>query len=1208
MRYSNSRWSWIIVLVGSLSSVSLAQKKPDIREFEPGKPIERELAGGDVHAYSINLTAGQFLSVTVDQRGIDVVVALFGPDGKQLIEVDSPNGTKGPEPVSFVAKSSGAHQIKVRSSDKAAGPGRYEVKVEALRTATPREKLESQAKELAQVLASAKTDEERAMMLAQKKELVTIELVRALYEHARGFRSRRDYPQALAISRLGLSLAEQIVSKTGVADFLYNIGYVFYWQADNTEALQYLEKSLALREELGEKSKAGDSASVIALTHTQQKDPTKALEYYQRGLTLYEAAGDRVWVARTQHNIGRVLRDQGNYTQALEAFQKSSAAFEALGDKLGLANYMLDIGHTYELQGNHVAALEYRQRALTMSQALGNKALTAIALNQLGSTHFRQGNNAEALKYYQQSLELGEALGNKAQFAQTLNGIGLAQRLLGNYPQALEAAQRARKLSESLGNKALMANIMMTLGLVYSAQGNVAQALDSYQKSLIFAEEARTKPLIANALEKIAEVHHSQGNIARALDQYQRSLKLNEELGNKRQIIFTVTAIGAVHRSQGDYARATEYYRRGLKLSEEVRNKFQIATALNTLGVISSDQGDYAHALEYFRRSLKLREEIGQVPGIQGSLNNIGEVYRLQRSYAQAMEYYQKSLALAEKIGSKGAIRTALSNIGETDRLQGNYAQAMEHLRKSLALSEEMGSRLVIPETLNSMSAVSFAQGNYKEALEFAERAADIARQTGHREYLRSALAMSGRAYRALNQPDKARHSFEEAIAIGESLRSTVAGQESRASYFATVQQPYELYIDLLMHMHKQHPVNGHDALALQVTERARARSLLETLNEARADIRQGVDPTLLQRERTLQQQLNAAAEKQTMLLTSMHTEEQATAVSKEINALTAESQDVQTQIRRRSPRYAALTQPVPLNLIEIQQLLDADTLLLEYALGEDRSYLWAVTPTSITTFELPKRTEIEAAVRRAVKLLSDGKQWATSDRIEGEYAEVAGRLSQMLLAPVEAQLIGKRLLIVGDGALQFLSFGALPSPKSKVQGPKSRNGRQITGYGQPLIVEHEIVSLPSASTLAILRRETANRARPTKNIAVLADPVFERDDERVSVAATGSQTVSKAGASSASRDTNSELANSRYLLERAFGLGLQPAAAEDGASREILRIPRLPFTRREADAILAIAPAGEGMKALDFRASRETATSAELGNTASYISPRMAC
>jgi hypothetical protein len=114
-----------------------------------------------------------------------------------------------------------------------------------------------------------------------------------------------------------------------------------------------------------------------------------------------------------------------------------------------------------------------------------------------------------------------------------------------------------------------------------------------------------------------------------------------------------------------------------------------------------------------------------------------------------------------------------------------------------------------------------------------------------------------------------------------------------------------------------------------------RARSLLELLKEVRSDIRQGVDGSLLERERSLQQRLNARAASQASLLTRQHTHEQAEAFTKEIAAITAEYEEVQAQIRARSPRYAALTQPHPLGLAEIQQqALDEDTLLLEYALG----------------------------------------------------------------------------------------------------------------------------------------------------------------------------------------------------------------------------------------------------------------------------------
>ncbi len=1173
MRRPNRYAPRIIILVLTLSSFSLAQNPPPIRELEQGKPIERELAGGGVHAYSIQLTAGQFLSVIVDQRGIDVVVILFDPKGKQVAEVDSPNGTQGPEHVLLVAKAAGIYRLEVRSLEKKALTGYYErsveglpvagcyeVMIESLRAATPKEELEHRTGEFAAVLAATKTNDELAALLAKEKELVTVPLMRALYEHARVFRSQRKFPQALDVSRLGLSLAEQIGDKTGVGDFLYNIGYVLYWQRDSAQALEYLQKSLTLREQLGEKMKAGDSSNVIgSLYSNQQNNPTKALEYYQKSLALYQETGDRQGEIGTLNNIALVFRNQGNHIQALEAYQK----------------------------------------AVSVSEVIGNKGLRAQMLAEIASTHFfGQANNSEALKYYQQSLELEEELGDKAQIALTLNRIGLVQRDLGNFPQALEAAQRSWRLTESLGNKASMADVMMTIGLIYNAQGNTAQALDPYQKSLTFAEEAGAKPLIANALEKIGGIHHSRGDIAQAIEYYQKSLKLNEESGNKRQIAFTTITIGEVHRYQGNYSQALEYFHRSLKLSEELGNKFQVANALNKIGIVHFYQGNFREALEYFKRGLALREEIGHAGGTIDSLNNIGDVNRSLGNYIEALKYYEKSLQLGERTRSKGGIRDALNNLGHVYRLQGNNVRALEYGQKSLALSEELGHQLVIPETLDLIARIQVSDGHPSEALESATRAVAIARRTNTRYQLLGALTTMGSAYRALNQIAEARKALEEAISVVESTRTMLVGQEVRAFYLATVREPYEIYIDLLMQMHSEHPAEGNSAIALQVGERSRARSLLEALSEAHADIREGVDSHLLQWERTLQQRLNVAAERQTRMLLNKHTEEQVAAVEKEIDAITAEFQNVQAQIRQRSPRYAALTQPAPLDLKEIQALLDGDTLLLEYALGEERSYLWAVTPTSIKSFELPKRSEIEAEVRRAVSLLSDGKQWSTSNKIASDYAEVSDRLSRMLIDPVAEQLKGKRLLIVGDGALHYLPFGALPAPRSQgSEGdglePKSGTGKSISkpsGVDSrlPLIAEHEIVTVPSASTLAVLRRETVGRKRASKTVAVLADPVFERDDERLTLAGKGSTP-------GATGETDSETTNSRSLLERAFGLGLQLTTAEGGQSREILRIQRLPFTRREAEAIVAVAPAGEGMKALDFRASRETATSPEL-------------
>jgi CHAT domain-containing protein len=434
----------------------------------------------------------------------------------------------------------------------------------------------------------------------------------------------------------------------------------------------------------------------------------------------------------------------------------------------------------------------------------------------------------------------------------------------------------------------------------------------------------------------------------------------------------------------------------------------------------------------------------------------------------------------------------------------------------------------------------------------------------------------------------QARQTAEEAIGIIEYIRTNIASHALRASYFASRHEFFESYIDVLMQMHKQNPAAAFGAVALEVSERARARSLLELLKEARADIHQGVDSSLLERERTLQQLLNAKAAAQFALLNSKHTPAQAEAAAKEIAFITTEYEELRAQIRARSPKYAALTQPQPLNLSEIQQqVLDPDTLLLEYSLGENASYLFVVSQTSLTSHQLPKRTEIEAAARSVYELLTapQPRPGAAADERQARIAEAranywqqATALSRMLLGPVTSRLGKKRLVIVADGALQYIPFAALPAPST------GNDGRRNSGAEpQPLFVEHEIVNLPSASTLATLRRETAGRKPAEKSLAVLADPVFTDDDTRVS------RTMGKSGAKEKTRSADSDEID-------IVSLQMSRSGRETGVIGSEAGFGRLLSTRREATAISALIAERERMQALDFEASRTTAIRPELG------------
>jgi CHAT domain-containing protein len=183
-----------------------------------------------------------------------------------------------------------------------------------------------------------------------------------------------------------------------------------------------------------------------------------------------------------------------------------------------------------------------------------------------------------------------------------------------------------------------------------------------------------------------------------------------------------------------------------------------------------------------------------------------------------------------------------------------------------------------------------------------------------------------------------------------------------------------------------------------------------------------------------------------------------------------------------------------------------------------------------------------------------------------------------VLLGPVAPQLGSKRLVIVADGALQYIPFAALPAPYTG-----NDKGRNSGTEPQPLFVEHEIVSLPSASTLATLRRETAGRKPAEKSLAVLADPVFTDDDTRVRL------DVGKAGPKVKTRSAGS---NEMYIAFQQ----MSRSGRETGVIGAEGAFGRLLSTRREATAILSLVPERERMQALDFEASRETALRPELG------------
>ncbi|MEO1378029.1 MAG: CHAT domain-containing protein, partial [Cyanobacteria bacterium J06635_10] len=400
------------------------------------------------------------------------------------------------------------------------------------------------------------------------------------------------------------------------------------------------------------------------------------------------------------------------------------------------------------------------------------------------------------------------------------------------------------------------------------------------------------------------------------------------------------------------------------------------------------------------------------------------------------------------------------------------------------------------------------------------------------------------------------------AIDIIENLRTKVDSNELRTSYFATVQDIYKLHIDILMQLHKQNPSKGYDAQALATSEKSRARGLLELLTEANADIRKDVNPELVAQEKQLQQLINSKEKLRLEIVSDKNksndliSKAAAQRFKKEVQNHIYELNQLKAKIKTTSPKYAKLKYPEPLNLNQIQQQLDKDTVLLQYSLGEKRSYLWKVTPNSLDSYELPKSEEIEETANKLRNLLQDP---STQNRSPEETSKAATELSKLILTPVANQLGKKRLVIVGDDALQYIPFAALTDLNAQSQE------KQTDVNYQPLLINHEIVHLPSASTIDILRKETAQRPIAPKTLAVLADPVFCKDYQP----ATGKPC----------NDKNIDIDVEAYR------------------SSDFDKIDSLPHTRKEAEEILKLVSPANSLQAFDFDANYNWATQKQLSN-----------
>jgi CHAT domain-containing protein/Tfp pilus assembly protein PilF len=710
--------------------------------------------------------------------------------------------------------------------------------------------------------------------------------------------------------------------------------------------------------------------------------------------------------------------------------------------------------------------------------------------------------------------------------------------------EILEDSRRATSLWAMAANQAGEAASLVRTGDLLYARGALAAARAQYLAALALSRSYHDPANAAEAANDAGYLELQLGETVRSESHLKEALGLWTKLNSPFGRATALNNLGLWSWQTASFGAAARAYKDALPLLDphDLRSR---ALLLNNMGLAYLSMGSYRQAIESLSSAVNLFPASERLARSR-ALMNLGRAYLFSGSWRAAMRFYNRALPLLKGSPDSRPLADLLNNLGQACSAGKDLDEAQRFLEQARGLYIGAADRRGQASADYHLGLIDAKSGNISRSAELLNESIRLREAIGLRDDLAASLLALARVERDHGELAKAQEYAERSLQLIESLRATVPG-EFRMAFFSARQPLYEFYVDLLMDRHGKDPAAGFDRLAFEISERARARELMESLREVKTVIRRGAGPALLARERSAQQILNLASQGLSSLLSAVHTTDQEALGRKKLEAARESYGAIEYELREQSPEYASLVWPQPKKAKEIQRgVLDPRTLLLAYSLGEQRSFLWAVTPDSIESFILPGSARLESLAETMIQLAGDYRRRVRDPATARSYHQAARAMSSSLLGPVAARLGRKRLLIVPSGALQRVPFAALFVPGDSAFD------------AVPLGVRNELTLTPSASALAELRALRRGRPPAPRSVVVLADPVFTSGDPRVS-------------------------------RRSAQGFPGDPAATG-------IALTRLPFTREEASRVVEFAPPGGTLQALGFDASRTTLMRDDIG------------
>jgi CHAT domain-containing protein/predicted negative regulator of RcsB-dependent stress response len=682
--------------------------------------------------------------------------------------------------------------------------------------------------------------------------------------------------------------------------------------------------------------------------------------------------------------------------------------------------------------------------------------------------------------------------------------------------QSQTSLATARAIAGS-GDTKLLVDTFIISGRVYITRTQSTNALPLLKKALDLSANQAYRQGEAQSYAQLAGAYFDLGQLEEAQASNDQALRISQELQDKRIEAFATMTQGYLLMRNDRPAEALVAFKNAENIWRSLNDRAELANALVDQNLLAIRQGQWQEALKSLNEAQELLVDKEAEPYLAGKIaNSFGEIYEVYGRLDTALSYFQEALNYfrdgAHDI--QGTV-TASYKVARVQARLGNFDEAKQQIAQSLAAAQETKNNLTIGLCHENLGNVWLAENSYDSArLEFltaisyytkSKEERPLARAQlylGQTEYLLGDLAGAGAAYqKALHfftntsdytneaalrfglgklalqqgQVDKAEEHLSRSIKLTELLRENASSRELRSSFLDSIHDRYETYVEWLMTRYERDRSQQNAIKAFEAAEAGRARSLLDSLYSYGRELLQPSDTLLLLEEEKLQKHEQELVDQRTALLSHGGTEKEKAGVEQKLREVRGELEALEARIN--SSAKVKDLRPAPLSYEQIQaDITDAKTSLVSYSLGDAKSFAWVVTKDGLDTYELSSKKSIEEAANRLINLINTPP---VNESEQTKLQTAIDDVSRLVVEPVSSKLQTSRLIVVADGVLQYVPFQIL---KTSAAAPEQ------------MISRFDIVDAPSASALAIVRRERQRRQPGPKLLIGFGDAVFSPD------------------------------------------------------------------------------------------------------------------